>query len=78
LHIPDSKWLERPLACIVCRENETFSLPEMQEFLALHFAKYQIPENYVLVNEIPKTSVGKFDKKTIRKMYSEGKLKTQI
>ena len=76
--IPDSKWLERPLACIVCRENETFSLTEMYEFLALHFAKYQIPENYVLVNEIPKTSVGKFDKKTIRKMYSEGKLKTQI
>lgn len=75
--IPDSKWLERPLACIVCRENETFSLSEMQEFLSLDFAKYQIPENYVLVNEIPKTSVGKFDKKTIRKMYSEGKLKEQ-
>jgi fatty-acyl-CoA synthase len=75
--IPDSKWLERPLACIVCRENETFSLTEMQEFLALSFAKYQIPENYVLVSDIPKTSVGKFDKKTIRKMFSEGKLKQQ-
>lgn len=72
--IPDSKWLERPLACVVCKENETLSLSELQDFLSAHFAKYQIPEHYALVNEIPKTSVGKFDKKMMRKMYGEGKL----
>ncbi|CAN5564368.1 long-chain fatty acid--CoA ligase [soil metagenome] len=72
--IPDSKWLERPLACVVCKENETLSLAELQDFLSVHFAKYQIPEHYALVNEIPKTSVGKFDKKKMRKMYGEGKL----
>lgn len=72
--IPDSKWLERPLACVVCKENETLSLAELQDFLSLYFAKYQIPENYALVDEIPKTSVGKFDKKLMRSMYAEGKL----
>lgn len=72
--IPDSKWLERPLACVVCKENEQISLIELQSFLSLHFAKYQIPEHYAVVNEIPKTSVGKFDKKKMRKMYGEGKL----
>ncbi|MEP6844954.1 MAG: long-chain-fatty-acid--CoA ligase, partial [Panacibacter sp.] len=72
--IPDSKWLERPLACVVCKENMTFSLVEMQDYLSQHFAKYQIPENYALLNEIPKTGVGKFDKKLMRKMFAEGKL----
>lgn len=76
--IPDEKWLERPLACIVCKENTTFSVHEMQEFLSPHFAKYQIPDGLSLVNEIPKTSVGKFDKKTIRKMYAEGKLSVSV
>ena len=40
-----------------------------------NFAKYQIPTEYVYISEVPKTSVGKFNKKEIRKLYSEGKLK---
>jgi fatty-acyl-CoA synthase len=72
--IPDAKWLERPLACVVCKENETFSVAELQEFLCRNFSRYQIPEYYMQLNEIPKTSVGKFDKKLMRKMYADGKL----
>ncbi|SDM67445.1 long-chain fatty acid--CoA ligase [Kriegella aquimaris] len=73
--IPDAKWVERPLALLVL--NNTQDRPtdkELIAFLAQDFAKYQIPTDYVEVDEVPKTSVGKFDKKEIRKSYAEGKL----
>ena len=73
--IPDAKWVERPLALLVL--NNTQDRPtdkELIAFLAQDFAKYQIPTDYVEIDEVPKTSVGKFDKKEIRKSYAEGKL----
>ncbi len=73
--IPDDTWSERPLASIVLKkENEQLSVDEMMAFLAKDFAKYQIPEQYIFIQEVPKTSVGKFNKKEIRRLYSEGKL----
>ena len=74
--IPDEKWVERPLASIVMANNvnEIFD-KELIEFLSKDFVKYQIPKDYVYLNEVPKTSVGKFDKKEIRRLFSEGKLK---
>ena len=47
---------------------------ELIEFLSRDFAKYQLPTSYVVINEVPKTSVGKFDKKELRRLCSEGKL----
>jgi fatty-acyl-CoA synthase len=73
--IPDEKWSERPLACIVLKqEQDGISVDELNEFLSPHFAKYQIPDQLRFVKEIPKTSVGKFDKKEMRRQYAEGKL----
>jgi fatty-acyl-CoA synthase len=72
--IPDEKWIERPLACVVYREGKTVSAMEFDNFLLEHFAKYQLPTKYISLKEIPRTGVGKFDKKKIRKLYAEGGL----
>jgi len=73
--IPDEKWSERPLATIVLSDAaKPISDEELKEFLAMDFANYQIPDKYITIEMVPKTSVGKFDKKEIRKLYAEGKL----
>ena len=73
--IPDEKWVEKPLALIVLINNEDKILDEeLIEFLSRDFVKYQIPKDYIYINDVPKTSVGKFDKKEIRRLFSEGKL----
>ncbi|HKI44253.1 MAG TPA: long-chain fatty acid--CoA ligase [Balneolales bacterium] len=73
--IPDDKWMERPLAAIVLKDGQDKpSEEELIEFLSKDFVKYQVPRDYVCVNEIPKTSVGKFDKKELRRLLAEGKL----
>lgn len=73
--IPDEKWVEKPLASIVLINNEDpVSEEELIDFLSRDFVKYQIPKDYVYMNEVPKTSVGKFDKKEIRRLFAEGKL----
>jgi fatty-acyl-CoA synthase len=73
--IPDPKWLERPLACVVLAEGQSLSIEELRKFLSADFANYQLPDNLVILKEIPKTSVGKFDKKEMRRLYAIGKLK---
>jgi fatty-acyl-CoA synthase len=76
--IPDKKWGERPLAAIVLRDaSEMIPGEEIKQFLSRDFLPYQLPDNYVYVNAIPKTSVGKFDKKEMRRMYADGELKTE-
>lgn len=73
--IPDKKWVERPLALLVLTTpKDSPSNEELISFLAKDFAKYQIPTDYVEIDEVPKTSVGKFDKKEIRRLYAEGAL----
>jgi len=73
--IPDPLWTERPLAAIVLKDpNDSFTIEELNHFLLPSFAKYQLPDKVVFVEEIPKTSVGKFNKKELRRLYSEGKL----
>ncbi len=73
--IPDELWTERPLAVIVLKNaGDILSLEELDAFLLPLFAKYQLPEKLSFVHEIPKTSVGKFDKKEMRRLYADGKL----
>jgi fatty-acyl-CoA synthase len=50
---------------------------ELRDHLAQHFAKWQLPERWAFIDEMPKTSVGKFDKKVLRKSYAEGALEVQ-
>lgn len=72
--IPDEKWVEKPLASIVLMDkDDQVSEEDLMEFLSKDFVKYQIPKDYVFINEVPKTSVGKFDKKEIRRLFGEAK-----
>ncbi|WP_067895381.1 long-chain fatty acid--CoA ligase [Nocardia vaccinii] len=73
--VPDAKWDERPLVAIVLKEGATADAAELQEFLVDKFAKWQLPEHWTFIDEIPKTSVGKFDKKRLRARYADGDLK---
>lgn len=73
--VPDARWAERPLAIVVLHDvNETVSTEELRSLLLKDFLNYQLPDAFVFVKEIPKTSVGKFDKKEMRRLYAEGKL----
>ncbi len=67
------KWEERPVAVVVPRPESKDSLTreDIIEHLAKKFAKWQLPEAVVFVEDIPKTSVGKFDKKVIREQYKD-------
>jgi fatty-acyl-CoA synthase len=66
--MPDPKWGERPLACVVAKHP--VAEEELTEHLRPRVAKWWLPDRYVFVEEIPKTSVGKFDKKVLRQKYA--------
>jgi fatty-acyl-CoA synthase len=72
--IPDKRWGERPLACVVLRAGAKADAAELAGFLAGQVARWQVPENWAFVPEIPKTAVGKFDKKVLRARNSAGEL----
>ncbi|NKQ55243.1 long-chain fatty acid--CoA ligase [Amycolatopsis sp. K13G38] len=72
--VPDEKWDERPLVAVVVREGQQVTAVELREFLADKVAKWQLPEHWTFIEEVPKTSVGKFDKKRLRAMNSDGSL----
>ena len=72
--VPDEKWGERPLATVVLRPESTVGLAELREFLAGRIAHWQLPERWAVIASVPKTSVGKFDKKVIRASYADGAL----
>jgi len=66
------KWDERPLACVVRRrEAGDVSKGELIEFLTPNFARWALPDDVVFLEEIPKTSVGKFDKKILRDRFRD-------
>ena len=69
--IPDKRWTERPLACIVFTDGETVPASDLNDFLSKDFKNYQLPDRYVTMKEIPKTSVGKLDKKELRRLFSK-------
>lgn len=72
--IPDPKWQERPLACIVFLPDQSASAEELREFLKDKAAPWWIPDRFIALTQIPKTSVGKFNKRELRQMYAEGKI----
>src|SRR6185436_2746808 len=69
--VPDEQWGERPCACVVPCEGEDLGADELREFLAERVAKWWIPERIEFIDEVPKTSVGKFDKKVLRRRLAE-------
>jgi fatty-acyl-CoA synthase len=71
---PDERWAERPLCCVVLREGASVGARELREHLSGRVAKWWIPEEFAFVDEVPKTSVGKFDKKVLRARYADDEL----
>ncbi len=74
---PDERWQERPLACVVRREGSTVTADELRRHLADRVARWWVPEAVAFIDEVPKTSVGKFDKKVLRRRLEEGGLAVQ-
>ena len=72
--VPDPRWSERPLACVVRKPGSTVDASELAAFLGEQVAKWQIPERWSFIDEVPKTSVGKFDKKVLRARHEKGDL----
>ncbi|MYW63882.1 long-chain-fatty-acid--CoA ligase [Streptomyces sp. SID8379] len=72
--VPDDKWGERPLATVVLKEGASADFETLRTFLADKVAKWQLPERWTILPAVPKTSVGKFDKKVLRKQYADGDL----
>jgi fatty-acyl-CoA synthase len=69
--IPDPRWQERPLACIVPRAGADVTVEAVREHLtARGWAKWQLPDRVQIVDAIPRTGVGKFDKKMLRSQYA--------
>ena len=70
--IPDVRWQERPLACIVPRNGATITLEAVRAHLTEHgFAKWQLPDRVEIIDAVPRTTVGKFDKKQLRARYPQ-------
>jgi len=72
--VPDPKWSERPLACVVVRTDADVSADDLRGFLDARIARWQLPERWTFIEEVPKTSVGKFDKKVLRAQFADGEL----
>ncbi len=70
------KWAERPLACVVVLPGEELTGPELLEFLDGRVAKWWLPDDVVFIEEVPKTSVGKFSKKDLRQRFADHQLPT--
>jgi fatty-acyl-CoA synthase len=72
--IPDEKWAERPLAVVVLKEGQTATDEQLREHLAPKFAKWWLPDRFEFVDEIPKTSVGKFKKTALREQFAQDRV----
>ncbi|MFR9806686.1 long-chain fatty acid--CoA ligase [Pseudonocardia sp. RS010] len=68
--IPHEKWTERPLACVVVKPGESLTGEELLEFLRPRVAKWWLPDAVEFIDEVPKTSVGKFSKRTLRDKFA--------
>jgi fatty-acyl-CoA synthase len=67
--MPDDKWGERPLAVCVLREGSEATPEELREHLGQHFAKWQLPDRFEFIDEIPRTATGKFKKTALREQF---------
>jgi fatty-acyl-CoA synthase len=75
---PDEKWAERPLCCVVAREGVELSAEDLLEHLRGRVAKWWLPDEFAFIAEVPKTSVGKFDKKVLRAQLADDTLKGRV
>jgi fatty-acyl-CoA synthase len=74
--VPHPRWGERPLACVAVKDDATLTKEELAAFLETRVSKWWLPDDVVFIDEVPKTSVGKFSKKTLRDRYADYVLPT--
>jgi acyl-CoA synthetase (AMP-forming)/AMP-acid ligase II len=72
--IPDERWGERPLAVIVVRDEHTVEAEDLKAHLSSQYAKWQIPDRFEFIDQIPRTATGKFKKTALREMYVNAKV----
>ena len=72
--VPDERWGERPLATVVLMPGAEPDVESLKAFLGSKIPHWQVPERWSFIEEVPKTSVGKFDKKVLRQQYADGEL----
>ena len=70
--VEDEKWGERPLAAVVLAPGATATVAELRAFLSERVPRWQLPERWSFITEVPKTSVGKFAKTRMREAYARG------
>jgi fatty-acyl-CoA synthase len=75
--IADTRWQERPLAVVAFRPGHSAEPEELRAFLTDRVPRFWVPESWAIVGEVPKTSVGKQDKKAIRALQAEGRLEVR-
>ena len=71
--VPDDRWQERPLAVVVLAGGSEATAEELRTFLSTKVVRWWLPERWTFTDEIPRTSVGKYDKKEIRSRYAGGR-----
>ncbi len=76
--IPDDKWSERPMVAVVLTEGSELDADALVAFLGGRVSRWWMPEHWTFVEELPKTSVGKFDKKVIRSEHAAGSLEVLV
>ena len=76
--VPDPRWDERPMACVVLKEGSSLDAEQLRAWLGERTAKFWLPERWSFITEVPKTSVGKFDKKVLRARHTAGELDVEI
>jgi fatty-acyl-CoA synthase len=72
--IPDERWGERPLAVVVLRPDAQAEADDLREHLGQEYAKWQIPDRFEFIDEIPRTATGKFKKTALREMFVDAKV----
>ena len=75
--VPDDRWQERPLCVVVRAPGSEVTAHELREYLEPFVAKWWLPEHWSFVETLPKTSVGKYDKRALRRLYAEGHLEVE-
>jgi fatty-acyl-CoA synthase len=70
--VADDKWGERPLAAVVLRPGAEVTAEKLRDFMAGQIPRWQLPERWCFIAEVPKTSVGKFSKRIMREAYQDG------
>jgi fatty-acyl-CoA synthase len=74
--VPHPKWQERPLACVVPKPGSQLTADEIIDYLRPRLAKWALPDEVVFIDAVPKTSVGKFDKKVLRERFRDRPART--